>query len=243
MNERLTLFRGIAVARERATDVVASIHSAGIRGDEGWWHFGVEDVRDRISTLFHKEDLSTTDTRHPDLNSYKSICACGDELGASYYALIHNRHREVDEASYVVKFTAPLESVSVDGRDFLYTCFQLWDRHSADNYEMQGKALARLFGPAILKYFVKAASSQEQQLRIAMCELACQDQEIVLAHAKNLHVIRGRYGVVFRSAFFVRVPIEPSQIVDVRLAREQEFNPAAALDDFLKGRLCVLEAE
>jgi hypothetical protein len=237
MSDMLTFYRGIAVARDKAEADVASIRSGGMRGDEGRWQFSLEALRDRTEALFQKEDLSTTDTQGADSSPYKAICACGDELGASYYALVHNVCMDSDERSYVIEFAAPADHVSIDGRDFLYTCFQLWDRESTDYYDAQCKALDHLFGSAILRYFQKAARSQDQQFRIAMCDLACQDPDVIRAHIKNTITIEGRYQVVFRSAFFVRVPIEASQILDIRPAKQHKYTAGITLDQFLKGRL------
>jgi hypothetical protein len=35
-----------------------------------------------------------------------------------------------------------------------------------------------------------------------------------------------------QSAFFVRVPIEPQQILDVQVVEPRDFRPSVTLDDF-----------
>jgi hypothetical protein len=81
----------------------------------------------------------------------------------------------------------------VDGRDFLYTIFQLGDP------QLARPIIERIFGIAILRYIDRAWSSDGRE-RIALCDLAVQDDAVVLAHAGNKTVIGGRYGTRFRSA-------------------------------------------
>jgi hypothetical protein len=97
----------------------------------------------------------------------------------------------------------------VDGRDFLYTIFQLGDP------QLARPIIERIFGIAILRYIDRAWSSDGRE-RIALCDLAVQDDAVVLAHAGNKTVIGGRYGTRFRSAFCVRTPVATDRIVDVR---------------------------
>ena len=97
----------------------------------------------------------------------------------------------------------------MDGRDFLYTIFQLGDP------QLARPIIERIFGIAILRYIDRAWSSDGRE-RIALCDLAVQDDAVVLAHAGNKTVIGGRYGTRFRSAFCVRTPVATDRIVDVR---------------------------
>jgi len=97
-----------------------------------------------------------------------------------------------------------------------------------------------LFGTPIARYFDKATASHDQKYRIALCDLACQDIQIVRSHAKNRSVIGGRYGVVFSSAFLVKAPLLPRDIIRLDVARELDFQPYITLDDFLKGRISLV---
>ena len=106
-------------------------------------------------------------------------------------------------------FEAPLEDVAVDGRDFPYAAFQIGQADRARD------VLRRLFGPRVLRYAERAWDRKEGQHDIAMCDLAIIDPEVVAAHHANRTVVGGRYGTVFRSAFTVRMPIEPGRIVRV----------------------------
>jgi hypothetical protein len=79
-------------------------------------------------------------------------------------------------------------------------------------------------------------------LRIALCDLACQGIATVRSHAENGITIGGRHGVVFSSAFFVKTPLVPKEIIRVDTARELDFRPRLSLDDFLKGRISAHSA-
>lgn len=47
---------------------------------------------------------------------------------------------------------------------------------------------------------------------MAMCNLAAFDERVVEAHFVNQKVIAGRYGPVFKSAFFVQGPVPPERV-------------------------------
>lgn len=227
------LYRGIAIAKEQAQKIKDGLISIGIRGDEGNWKILVPDTRDKLEILFNRQDLTTDDTRAKTENT---VCACGDKGGASYYALVHNTHRNTEEVSFVISFVMPLSAIWIDGRDFLYTCFQLWDREGARHFKEQSEILKKLFGVNIEKYFKKAALSGDQDYRVAMCDLACQDSQVIQDHIRNKIIIGGRYGTKFRSAFSVKPPINPRQILSVKSAEFANLIPSISLEDFLDGK-------
>lgn len=102
--EMLTLFRGISVPKNKAEEIKEKIITKGIMGNEGFWQLSLNDLRWKISKLFKKPDLNTKDTRTPD--DFPVICAA-DELGAYYYALVHNRHKDKNEIGLIISFKAP----------------------------------------------------------------------------------------------------------------------------------------
>ena len=229
----------MAVTADAANQIKTRILQAGIAGTEGQWQLPLNDLRHSIDTLVQKPNLSLADTRPPETSAeyFQCVCACGDQLGASYYAVRHNTHRNIDEVSYVIHLCVPLARVYVDGRDFLYRCFQACDAGNSANLKIQRSTLMRLYGERIAQYFDKATLSKDQNYRIALCDLACQDIEIVKSHSKNKIAICGRHNVVFSSAFLVKAPIAPTEIVEVNVARDLGFQPHLTLDDFLKGRV------
>lgn len=136
--------------------------------------------------------------------------ACGDRAGGSWYAAREARGNKVP---LLVTFRAPLLDTYVDSRDFLSACFQFWDRQTTEFFDVQSKALERLFGNDIARYFRRASASSDQQYRIATCDLACEDLRVAEDHSRNDVFLRGRYGTTFASAFFVRAPIQARRVV------------------------------
>jgi hypothetical protein len=137
----------------------------------------------------------------------------------------------------VVTLRVPVVEAFVDSRDFLSACFQFWDKGGPDFLEIQTQALARLFGKPIVRYFKRATMSVNQQYRIAMCDLACEDQGVAKSHAKNQVVMRGRNSTTFCSAFFVKTPIPASRVVAVDTPEPKSVEPQISLVEFLSGRL------
>ena len=229
--EELLLYRGIAVPPGIAGQLSNKLRHSGIQGDEGRsWSRG--SVRDSLEDLFEKPDLTVRDTR-PSAGEFRVVAACGDSLGATWYAFREARSR----TPFVITLRIPLLEAFVDSRDFLVTCFQFWDKGGTDFLENQTRALSRLFGKEIVRYFRRATGSISQQYRIAMCDLACEDQRVARSHSRNEVVIRGRYSTTFCSAFFVKAPIPANRVVTVETPEPRNFEPQITLEEFLSGRL------
>lgn len=201
----LTFYRGLAVPRTSADTVMADIRTRGLH-EYGRSYNLFHQLLAEPEALFSKHDLTTEDTRGKDLPAEPAICACGEEEGAAHYAWRHNRHGE-DDTPVMVSFEAPLEDVAVDGRDFLYVAFQLGVPDRARD------VLRRVFGPRVLRYAERAWGRKDGQYDIAMCDLAILDPEVIAAHHANRTVVGGRHRTVFRSAFTVRMPVEPRRIL------------------------------
>jgi hypothetical protein len=107
-----------------------------------------------------------------------------------------------------------MDDLYVDCHDFLCPVFQGWERIYV-TYERSASLLQRCFGQKILSYFQRAANTLEQKRRIALCNLAAFDDQIAYDHFNNKAVIQGRYNVLFRSAFFVRLPIRGARVTNV----------------------------
>jgi hypothetical protein len=136
----------------------------------------------------------------------------------------------------VIAFRASLDDIYVDGRDFLVTAFQLFDRGSRQYLDSQRDVLAKLFGPAVLPYFDKSSATEDMQVRIALGNIACFDRAVIEHHYSNRLVIAGRYGTFFRSAFFVKAPVASGRISGVDT--HATFLPPAnsySLQDFFSG--------
>jgi len=210
----MRFYRGIAVPSRLAPAVINKIRTQGLLPSDGNWRMSAPDLRGSIEAIWSKPKVTTANTKPTADNPGSSwVCACADEHGALYYACRHNKSGE-NQTPILISFDAELSNVIVDGRDFLYTTFQMSDATRAR------ELLERLFGPAILRYADRAWGVVDTQERIALCDLAVQDGAVVLAHAANKIVIAGRYGTHFRSAFLVRTPVIPAHIVDVRVIED-----------------------
>jgi len=221
MDENLILYRGIALSPEEVDNVKQTIVTEGIQSHGRNWRMAIIDSRDRQLELFNNQSLSTDLTRpskrvETEKGSYseyigaeEGVCACGDLLGASYYAIRHNVTTE-NTAPFVVKFEVPANKVVIDGRDFLYN-FGLQE----EGNENKKRVLSQIFGNKIGKYLDKAWSNQNQNYRIAMADLAIQDIEIIQAHAKNTMVVGGRFKTMFCSAFIAKLPVPANGILDI----------------------------
>jgi len=234
----LILHRGISVEPQKAAEIIDNIKNNGISGSEGnMWKFTIADildVRKRIEDIFSKEQPTRGDVCNQF--PHKGICACGDEIGPRFYALKHNRDKE-KRAGIIISFKANLDDVYVDCRDFLCPAFQFWDRVSDRWKNQQTAILSDLFGPAVLRYFERCVSSSDQQVRIAMCNLASYDVIVIKSHYENRNVIGGRYGVRFCSAFFVKAPTPASSIISCNIV-EGEFDEPELYTDMWKFQKC-----
>jgi hypothetical protein len=212
----LRFYRGISVSRYEAEGVIAKIRSQGLQPGDGRWTMMVADLKPQLDKIWRKPTITLTDTR-PEAPKPTWVCACADEDSALYYACSHNKSAEKDTPILIGFNTEPSKAI-VDGRDFLYTAFQLGDPKRAR------PVIERIFGSAILRYIDRAWSTEEQQQRIALCDLAVQDDDVGLAHARSNIVIEGRYRTRFRTAFLVRSPVPAERIVYVRTVKN-DFDP------------------
>jgi len=232
----VTLYRGLAVPKADAKATGKRILSEGMLGREGRWQIILPDishVRASLEALFCKPDLTRNDVL---VNSqFRALCASGTAAGAAYYAIRHN-HTEREDHPLVVEFTVSIDDICVDPRDFLCSAFQFWDRQSNGHRAWQSEILCQLFGPRILRYF-EACQSTDQVLRIAMCNLAACDPEVVLGHLRNRRVIVGRYRTEFASAFLVKPPVSSDQISRIYEPVYRGQALYVSLDEFLKGEV------
>lgn len=214
----MRFYRGISVPRQEAEDVIAKMRSQGLKPGDGWWTMKAADLKPQIEEIWRKPTVTYADTR-PEAPEPSWVCACAEEEGALHYACYKNKSAEKDTPILIV-FDAEPSEVIIDGRDFLYTIFQMGDPERAR------PVVERIFGSAILRYIDRAWSTEDRE-RIALCDLAVQDDAVVMAHASNKTVIGGRYGTLFRSAFFVRAPVGADRIVDARII-DDHFDPPDA---------------
>jgi len=233
--QRLTFYRGIAVAPEEASAIEREIRHEGILTGKGaQWNFRIPDiptVRKAIDDLFETPNLSATDFVEPE--PHHGVCACGTERSAAFYATKHNVSGSKTHA-LIIEFTADLNDAYVDCRDFLCSAFQLWDRKTSAHRLQQSAVLAAIFGDGIVRYFNEACDSPEQARRIAMANLSCFDASVVVSHHANRHIVGGRHSTLFDSAFMVKAPISADRIIRVGPPSASRASAAdISLDAFL----------
>lgn len=216
---------------DKVAEVLRSTIDLGIGGDEGrLWRFRGWRLRPYIEQLFQKQSLSIKDTRE----GYEEfpVVAFADELGAYYYALRHNYKEGYVPLVIRARIDINKKYVYVDGRDFLYTVFGMWDKKmlakiygNIKAYQIVSGILKQIYGDKVVGYFEKASKTTDSHSRISLCDLAVHDLDVTLAHANNRIVIRGRYYVTFKSSFFVEAPITSDEILEV-------FRPDPSKFDF-----------
>ena len=201
----LRLYRGIAVPAASAADVTSSIRRVGLIEREG--ARGIGQIS-RLAAGVSVEEAEMAATQVRNACRRPAVCASGTLEGAEYYAWQHNRFGE-DNTPLLIEFEADLKQVAIDAPDFLYPAFQGGDPEKARSI------LENLYGDKILKYADAAWALNDQLDRLALCDLATLDPDVVLAHYSNRIVIGGKHGTTFASAFTVAFPVQPEAIVRV----------------------------
>ena len=214
----MRFYRGIAVPDGAVTSTIADIRQNGLQIRTSGWRMIAQDLKPHLDRLWSLPSIQRSDVDLvPRDETPARVCACADKTSAGFYACKKNVNA-TDTASVLIEFDADIADVIVDGRDFLYTVFQM------GNPERARPIVERLFGSAILRYADRAwATKRGDHQRIAICDLAVQDDDVIHAHAKNTMVIGGRYDTQFCSAFMVRMPIPSERIVSVEQVSARDF--------------------
>jgi hypothetical protein len=150
----MQFYRGISVPRDAADATIREIRAHGLQPGDGQWTMLAADLKPRLDEIWSKPTITLEDTR-PKTPNPSWGCACGEEQGALYYACSHNRTAANDTPILIV-FEAHFSEAVVDGRDFLYTVFQLGDP------KRSRPIIKRIFGSAILRYADRAWSGVER---------------------------------------------------------------------------------
>lgn len=216
----VTLYRGVAVSRCDVQQTLLDIRSIGLSVGQGHWTLIAPDLRDvpDISRLISDPELSTKFTRAKSRET-ETFAATAHYDTALFYACKHNRTKEHTQG-IIIEFTVLVRDIFVDGRDFLYTVFGLFDRHDdSDSHRLKVRGiLGKLYGSHIYRYFDGASRTPRANYdrRLALVDLAINDERIILAHVKNRVWINGRYGTWLSNSFLVRGQIQSSKIVSAK---------------------------
>jgi hypothetical protein len=212
---RVRFFRGISVPKGEAAETAHGIEERGIVKHQWRW----VTTHQKLNAPVLRMPIPTLDdTRSADAQEIPAVCACGDLDGASYYAWQHNLGT-TNDTPVLIEFEAPLEAVVIDGKDCLYTVFQMGDPTKAADF------IRAAYGDKGLEYAEKAWRSDDQPTRIAICDQLTNDSEVITAHYANRLVIGGRHGTVFRSSFTIDLPIVAQAVVRAWIPDEIPLRP------------------
>ncbi len=259
----LKLYRGITVAENEVDLVIQDIKTNGLyqNDKQQWGGFIWKNIKREINTLYNKEDLTRDDTSpasvwigektkkvyknwqeaptsegggHTEyIEGENSICFA-DKIGAEYYATQHNVSKD-KKIPLLITLDLDIENITIDGRDFLYTVFGFINPKDIEKTKRQTEKLKTIFGVNIEKYIKKIIEHPKSD-KFAICDLVICDDEIIIEHSKNIEIIGGRYGTVFKSAFFGKTPIPPEKIQNVEILKEYVHikKPTITLNDILE---------
>lgn len=244
----LKLYRGISVSENEAEETIEDIKKKGLylNPKQTWSEFTWKDLKSQINELYNKENLTREDTtpaskmveienghRREYTEGIKSMCFA-DRLGAKYYATTHNKTIEKN-VPLLIEIEADVADIAIDGRDFLYTVFGFIDPNNHEKTNRQLASLKIIYGERIEFYIEKLIKHPESE-KFAICDLITIDNDIINSHYKNDIIIGGRYGTIFKSAFFVKVPILPEKIISVNIIKEEIFNytPMITLNEIIE---------
>ena len=252
----LKLYRGITVAENEVDLVIQDIKTNGFyqNDKQQWGGFIWKNIKREINTLYNKEDLSRDDTSPASVwiggktkKVYKnwqeaptseggghreyiegenSICFA-DKIGAEYYATRHHVTKE-KKIPLLITLDLNIDNIAIDGRDFLYTVFGFIDPKDIEKTKRQTEKLKKIFGEKIEKYIEKLIVHPKSE-KSAICDLVICDDEIIIEHLKNSEIIGGRYGTVFKSAFFGKTPIPQERIRNVEIINEYIAIPSPTI--------------
>ena len=246
--EKLRLYRGITVSEKEADSIIEDIKLNGLdhNANQIWGSFVWKNLKNNLDILYQKEDLKRDDTEadsiwvktkdggHREYTEGEKSISFADKQGAENYA---TRRNVTDEHTVPLLITVDLEldNIAIDPRDFLYTVFGFIDPNDSTKTKRQTEKLKLLFGCKIEKYVEKIIKHPKSD-RLAIFDLAINDNEIIIEHSKNQMIIGGRYNTTFKSAFFGKVPIRSNQIIEVnRLTNNYTLHdPEITLDDILE---------
>ena len=244
----LKLYRGITVSEIEVDLVIQDIKTNGLyqNDKQQWGGFIWKNIKKDLNTLYDKESLTRDDTSpasvwverknggHREYTEGEHSICFADKMGAEYYATRHNVSKD-KKISLLITLDLDIENIAIDGRDFLYTVFGFIDPKNIEKTKRQTEKLKSIFGIKIEKYVEKIIEHPNSD-KFAICDLVICDDEIIIDHSRNTEIIGGRYGTVFKSAFFGKTPISPEKIQNVEILKEyiQIMNPTITLNDILE---------
>lgn len=214
--EHVTLYRGLAVPFAEVQRVTADIIDHGLCKVDAmhWGSTMASPLEIRRQAVELGKTPGTIRDRIQEMSGRHVICGCGDILGATIYAQTYSRTDD-ERCCLLITYSMPVGDLIIDGKDFLYTVFQFWDRNHARHREIVRDVLEIIFGKSILPYFDAAAGLKDTIERVGICDLACVDVDVIRVHAQNSLLVHGRYNTKFCSAFQMQAPVPAERIISV----------------------------
>jgi hypothetical protein len=229
--EYVILYRGLAVPQSDVERICLEIKTHGLRKAVGMYCSSTmaspSAIRAQAANL--KPNPSTIRENISELPQEHVICGCGDAFSATQYAVSYSRSDEA-RLGLLVTYSMPLCDLAIDGKDFLYTVFQFWDRKQTHHREIVREILGMIYGSVILTYFDLAAEMNDATNRVGICDLACVDIKVVREHHLNQILIHGRCRTRFLSAFQMQAPVPSHQIISVIPAVELPVPTGRSID-------------
>lgn len=220
----MRLYRGIGVPVSSVGQEICTILDGGLPTEQDRitieQSFGLQ-----IESVLNKPDLSRDDTEPKSLLR-PATYACGTPDSAARYAWYSCRESH-DRTPLIIEFDAKITDLRVDGKDFLYTVFQGGCPDRASDM------IRRVFGEKVLTYAQRAWNTDCTDRKVAYCDLATMDSDVIKAHYANSELIGGRGSTIFRNAFLVALPVLPENIVNVvqLTSKESPQVPSIRLGD------------
>ena len=104
---------------------IADLEKNGLQVRNAGWRMIAQDLKPHLDRLWSLPKITSADVELvPRDQAPSRVCACADKTSALFYACKKNVTAS-DTASLLITFEANISDVIVDGRDFLYTLFQL----------------------------------------------------------------------------------------------------------------------
>lgn len=235
--EKLVLYRGLRVFKEEAEEVISTIKINGLHISEkqDWPGFIWKNLRGNLECLYENPELKMTETRPTSISPDGELSLCfADRIGAEYYAIKHGSNTEKN-IPILIKAEVGINAISIDGRDFLASALGMLEVDDNAKRARQTQTLTKIYGHKIVRYIDKIIKHPNAD-RMAVLDLVCNDSEIIQAHSKNLEVINGKWGTIFRCAFFCKVPIPQNKIIEVQSIEgfSQNYHPTVTLNSYLE---------
>ena len=241
------LYRGICVEPSKQEEIVVRIRNQGLEPNrDDIRSVDINYLKNDLENLLAKAkrgNLKEDDTRPSILVDHgnsshreylgdvrEAFFATSSFDGTCYYSNVHNK-TDVKTFGIVICFKVPLESLIVDGRDFLFNSLS---RIKADA-ELQ-HFLIKVYGQKLKEYIKLVAQGNNDVFAVG--DLITNDDEIIEYHLDSKTWIKGRHGVFLQNSFYVINEI-PKEWID-EISVDPPFRQPESYYDFYQGKHVIV---